>query len=88
MVRALGMIKNGKSTEPDEIPIEAWKTLGEEGIGILWDFMERLYGQEVIPEEWGHGTLVPVFKEKGEVQNCGNYRGMKLISHPLQGDTE
>ena len=29
----------------------------------------------------GVEVLVPIFKNKGDVQNCSNYRGIKLISH-------
>ena len=28
--------------------------------------------------------LIPVFKEKGDVQMCSNYRGIKLMSHTLK----
>ena len=24
--------------------------------------------------------IVPIFKEKGDIQDCGNYRGIKMIS--------
>ena len=27
---------------------------------------------------------VPIFKQNGDVQNCGNYRGIKLMSHTLK----
>ena len=27
--------------------------------------------------------LVPMFKNKGDVQSCSNYRGIKLISHTM-----
>ena len=28
--------------------------------------------------------LVPIFKNKGNVQSCSNYRGIKLISHTMK----
>ena len=28
--------------------------------------------------------LVPIFKSKGNVQSCSNYRGIKLISHTMK----
>ena len=40
----------------------------------------QLYGKE----EWRRSILVPIFKNKGDVQNCTNYRGIKLMSHTMK----
>ena len=37
-----------------------------------------------MPDIWRQSTLVPIFKEKGDVQSCENYRGIKLMSHTLK----
>ncbi|KAM1058137.1 hypothetical protein ACFX2A_032005 [Malus domestica] len=34
--------------------------------------------------EWRTSTLVPIYKNKGDVQNCMNYRGIKLMSHTMK----
>ena len=28
--------------------------------------------------------IVPIFKEKGDTQDCGNCRGIEIISHTMQ----
>ena len=28
--------------------------------------------------------VVPIYKEKGNIQDCGNYRGIKLMSHAMK----
>lgn len=35
---------------------------------------------ERMPEEW-KSVLVPIFKNKGDVQSCNNHRGIWLISY-------
>ena len=68
----------------DGIPVEFWKCLGEEGIDMLWDLMKGIYEQETIPTEWRDSVIIPIYKEKGDIQDCGNYRGIKLMSHTMK----
>ena len=28
--------------------------------------------------------MIPIYKEKGDIQDCGNYRGIKLMSHTVK----
>ena len=28
--------------------------------------------------------IVPIVKEKGDIQDCGNYRGINMISHTMK----
>jgi hypothetical protein len=37
-----------------------------------------------MPEEWRWSILVPIFKNKGDVQICCNYRGIKLMNHTMK----
>ena len=60
----------------DGIPVEVWKCLGEEVIDVLWNMMmQGIYEQEKIPTEWRDSVIIPIYKEKGEIQDCGNYWG-------------
>ena len=42
----------------DGIPVEVWKCLGEEGIDMLWDLMQGIYGQEKISTEWRDNSVI------------------------------
>ena len=81
---AISRMKNGKATGVDVIPVEVWKCLGEEGIDMLWDLMKGIYEQEKIPTEWRDRVIIPIYKENGDIQDCGNYRGIKLMSHTMK----
>ena len=81
---ALKGMKNGKAMGPDGIPVEVWKSLGEEGVDMLLDLLQKIFEQEKMPEEWRDSVIVPIFKEKGDIQDCGNYRGIKMISHTMK----
>jgi hypothetical protein len=37
-----------------------------------------------MPNEWRRSILVPIFKNKGVVQSCTNYQGIKLMSHTIK----
>ena len=37
-----------------------------------------------MPEEWRKSELVPIYENKGDAQCCGNYRGIKLMSHTMK----
>ena len=36
---------------------------------------------EQMPSAWRQSILTPIFKGKGDIQECNNYRGIKLLSH-------
>jgi len=81
---ALKKMKNGKAVGPDNLPIEVWKCLGEEGITFLCEILNKICEEEHIPEAWRKSTLIPIYKNKGDIMSCGNYRGIKLISHSMK----
>ena len=70
-------MKNGKAVGPDDIPVEVWKCLGESAL----EFMTKLYNRTM---EWRDSFVKPIFKNKGDIQSCSNYRGIQLISHTMQ----
>ncbi|KAK3506315.1 hypothetical protein QTP70_016082, partial [Hemibagrus guttatus] len=82
--KALKRMKSGKAVGPDDIPVEVWKCLGEAAVEFLASLFNRVLESERMPEEWGRSVLVPIFKNKGDVQSCSNYRGIKLMSHTMK----
>ncbi|KAK3569707.1 hypothetical protein QTP86_003576 [Hemibagrus guttatus] len=77
-------MKSGKAVGPDDIPVEVWKCLGEAAVEFLTSLFNRVLESEEMPEEWRRSVLVPIFKNKGDVESCSNYRGIKLMSHTMK----
>ncbi|XP_026746110.1 uncharacterized protein LOC113507456 [Trichoplusia ni] len=85
VMTAVKGMKDGKALGPDEIPGEVWKVLKYEGYVWLTLFFNKLLHEEDIPQEWCTSSLVPIFKNKGDVQDCNNYRGIKLTYYESMG---
>lgn len=62
--KAMRKMKEGKAVGPDNIPLKAWRSLGE--LAMTWLF-SMILGNERMPEVWRKSTLVPIFKNKSDV---------------------
>ena len=82
--KALRKMKMGKAVGADEIPIEIWRMLGYEAVVWLTKVFNRMLKGDKMPDEWRVSHLVPIYKGKGDVQECKNYRGIKLLSHTMK----
>jgi hypothetical protein len=80
----LKRLKEGKVMGPNEIPIEVWRSLGDVTIVWLTKLFNIIFRSNKIPNEWRRSILVPIFKNKENVQSCTNYRGIKLMSHTMK----
>ena len=77
---ALKRMKCGKAVGADEIPAEAWEYGGNFGIKIRCKLFNCIMNTEQMPSAWRQSILIPIFKGKGDIQKCKNYRGIKLLS--------
>ena len=69
-VQELKRMKVGKAVGLDEIPVEAWLILEEEGVDKLTELMNGIWRAEIIPVEWRESIITPLYKEKGDIQDC------------------
>ena len=58
--------------------------MGDTGVEWLTDICNRVIAEEKIPEEWKQSFIVPIYKQKGDSLECGNYRGIKLMEHAMK----
>ncbi|KAI8530451.1 hypothetical protein RHMOL_Rhmol11G0059300 [Rhododendron molle] len=84
VVKALKMMKPSKALGPDGIPIEVWKSLSDLGATWLTKLFNKIIMTRKMPDEWRRSTLVPIYKNKGDIQSYNNYRGIKLMSNTMK----
>ena len=46
--------------------------------------LKDIWAEGRVPEPQKKSEIVPVYKEKGDPIECGNYRGIKLLEHGLK----
>lgn len=55
---ALGKMKCRKAVDPDSIPIDVWKCIGE--IGLIWltKLFNKILGSQRMPEDWRKSIIL------------------------------
>lgn len=81
---ALKKMSKGKAIGPDQIPVEVWLSLGEDGEQGLVKLFKNILLNGKMLEEWKLSIVVPIYKNKGDAQSCRNYRRIKLLSHTMK----
>lgn len=82
--QALKKMKSGKAVGPDQISTDMFKVLGKPGLRWITRIMRAVWQEQCIPEDWRTSVLVPIFKKKGDIHECSQYRGIKLLCHSLK----
>lgn len=65
---------------PVGIPVELWTCLRARAMDMTSPILEI----ERMPKEWRRSVVIPILKNKGDVQSCSNCRGIKLMSHAIK----
>ena len=81
--QALKNMKNGKAAGMDSITTELLKADIETTACVLEDLFRAVWESEEIPEDWNCGLIVKLPK-KGNLTDCGNWRGITLLSVPAK----
>ena len=78
---ALKRMKSRKVVGPDRIPTEIWRCLGEVGVRWLTNLFNKIWLTKKMTKK---STLVPLYKNKGDIQSCSNIREIKLMYHTMK----
>ena len=80
VISAVRKLTDGKAPGYDNVTAEELKATGETGIIILHHLCNLIWRKEEFPEDWGKAIITPIYKKKDKL-DCGNYRGISLLSH-------
>ena len=84
VMEAMNKIKLGKAAGPSEVNMNMIMASGKFGVGLLKKLCRRVLDGKSMPEEWKTSVVVPIFKGKGGVMDCGAYRRVKLLEHAIK----
>ncbi len=80
VVKGIKKLKNNKSPASDMILNEYIKSTKHLLCPLYVKMFNKILDTGVMPSEWSVGTIVPLYKNKGDIQDVSNYRGITLLS--------
>ena len=84
VMEALYEMKLGKAAGPSKVNMDMIIPSGTFGDGVMKKLCQKVLDGEGMPEEWKTSVVVPIFKGKGDVMDCGAYRGVRLLEHAMK----
>ena len=76
-------MRNNKVCGPDGVPTESLRLVDKIDPMLICDQMNAAL-EKGIPTVWRTSILTPLYKGKGNVTECTNYRGIKLMCHGMK----
>ena len=80
----LAKMKDGKAAGCSGITTEMMKASGEDGITLITELINAIIYEEATPTDWDMSSIINCYKGKGDATERGNYRGLKLLEHPMK----
>ena len=76
-------MQNNKACGSDGVPTESLRLVDKIDPMLICDQMKAAL-EKGIPTVWRTSILTPLYKGKGNVTECNNYRGIKLMCHVMK----
>ncbi|CAL4066387.1 unnamed protein product, partial [Meganyctiphanes norvegica] len=76
----ISSLKNNKSPGVDNILNEFLKHCPKELITVIVKLFNIVLDTGIIPSDWTIGVIKPIYKNKGDINDVNNYRGITLLS--------
>lgn len=69
----------GKAPGSDGILPELFVHGGDHLHSIMHSYICKIWSEDSVPDDWVNAIMIPIFKNKGLREECGNYRGIALL---------
>ena len=79
MKKPVKRLKNGKAFGEDKILNEMIKAFSETHMGVLTKIFNIFLQSGHMSHEWVIGIIKPIYKNKGDINDPDDYRGIKLL---------
>ena len=80
MEKAIHSLKDNKTAGPDNIPAQVTKYGGCALHRRLNNFILDCWSAKCLSWQWKNVNIILVYKQKGDRAECGNSRGISLLS--------
>ena len=78
--RALNKMKGGKAPGMDGVRVEMIKEGGVAVLQWLVRVFDICFMLSIVPVDWVIACMVPLYKGKGDMHECSNFRGISLLT--------
>lgn len=78
--KAIHQTNSGRASGKDGIPAEIYKAAGPNALEAFHDVLLSIWEEEEMPDDFRDALIVSLYKNKGSKSDCGNYRGISLLS--------
>jgi hypothetical protein len=80
VLSAIKQLKNNRSAGCDNIPAEVLKALSDSIADQLASCFNLIWETHTVPDDFCKAIIVNLYKNKGNISDCNNYRGISLLS--------
>ena len=77
-------MKSGKAPGCTGVNIDMFKKLGDEGKTLTHKLLNKVWDEKQMPRGWNESEIVPIYKQKGNPLESGNFTGIKQLEHPIK----
>ena len=82
-MEALYLMKDGNAAGPRRVLVDLM-IVCEKCLKLLTKVTNDMLDGKKMPKSLRKTGLLPIYKGKGDVKSCGNYRSIKLLGHGMK----